>query len=166
MSTQEKQASYPEINVVKYTVTAKGLRGLRKLGDTCYRNAIFQCLATGASLLRISPKHFVREERRDLREQVLALLKLVHNAEGKVTHPVQARHAVKVELPQFADNTQQDAREFLMAVLPMLELPRHQGSVSSVLHCESCKYQSIKKEVLSCMEFPVPERGLASLEIV
>ena len=34
MSTQEKQASYPEINVVKHTVTAKGPRGLRNLGNT------------------------------------------------------------------------------------------------------------------------------------
>ena len=62
---------------------------------------------------------------------MLALLKLVHNAEGKVIHPVQARHAVKVELPQFAGNTQQDAHEFLMTILPVLQLP--QGSVSTVL---------------------------------
>ena len=77
---------------------------------------------------------------------------------------MQARHAVKVELPQFADNTQQDAHEFLMAILPVLQLPRYQGSVSSVLQCKSCKYQSIKKEVFSCIEVPVPERGVASLE--
>ena len=40
-------------------------------------------------------------------------------------HPVQARHAVKVELPQFANNTQQDVHEFLMAILPVLQLPRY-----------------------------------------
>ena len=51
---------------------------------------------------------------------MLALLKLVHNTEGKVIHLVQARHAVNVELPQFADNTQQEAHEFLMEILPML----------------------------------------------
>ena len=79
-------------------------------------------------------------------------------------HPVQARHAVNVELPKFADNTQQDAHEFLMAILPVLELTRYQGSVSSVLQCKSCKYQSIKKEVFSCIDVPVPERGVASLE--
>ena len=45
---------------------------------------------------------------------VLAFLNLVHNTEEKVIHPVQARHAVKFELPQFADNTQQDQDEFLM----------------------------------------------------
>ena len=78
---------------------------------------------------------------------------------------MQVRHAVKVELPQFADNTQQDAREFLMAILPVLQLPRYQGSVSSVLQCKSCKYQSIKTlPVFSCIEVQVPEIGAASLE--
>ena len=48
-------------------------------------------------------------------------------------HQVQVRHAAKVELPQFADNTQKDAHEFLMAILPVLQLPRYQGSVSSAL---------------------------------
>ena len=43
----------------------------------------------------------------NLQEQVLAFLKLVHITEGKVIHPVQVRHAAKVELPQFADNIQQ-----------------------------------------------------------
>ena len=61
-------------------------------------------------------------------------------------HQVHIRHAAKVELPQFADNTQQDAHELLMAILPVLQLPRYQGSVSSVLHCKSCKYQSIKNK--------------------
>ena len=77
---------------------------------------------------------------------------------------MQARHAVKVELPQFTDNTQQDAHEFLVAILPVLQLPRCQGSVSLVLQCKSCKYQSIKKEVFSCIEVPVPNGGVASLE--
>ena len=48
-------------------------------------------------------------------------------------HPIQARHAVKVELAQFADNTQQDTHELLMTILPVLQLPRYQGSVSSFL---------------------------------
>ena len=89
----------------------------------CYMNAIFQCLAEGASSLRSSPKQLIGKEERNLQEQVLALLKLVYNTEGKMIHPVQVRHAVKVELPQFAENTQQDVHEFLMAILPLLQLP-------------------------------------------
>ena len=77
---------------------------------------------------------------------------------------VQARHATKVELAQFADNTQQDAHRFLMAILPVLQLPRYQESVSSVLQCKSYKYQSIKKEVFGCVEVPVPERGVGNLK--
>ena len=77
----------------------------KDLGNTCYMNAILQCLAEGASSLRSSPKQLVWKEGRNLQEQVVALLKLVHNTEGKLIYPVQVRHAVKVELPQFADNT-------------------------------------------------------------
>ena len=50
-----------------------------------------------------------------------------------------------------------------MAILPVLQLPRYQGSVSSVLHCKSCKYQSIKKEFFGHIEVPVLGRGVASL---
>ena len=87
----------------------------------------------------------------------MSLLILVHNTEGKLIHPVQTNHAVKVELPQFADNTQQDALEFLMTFPPVLQLPGYQGSVSSILQCKSCKYQSVKK-VVKCIEVPMPER--------
>ena len=114
--------SKPETNVVKHTVTTKGPQGLRNLGNTCYMNAIFHCLAEGASSLRNSPKQLVRKEGRNLQKQVVALLKLVHNTEGKVIYPVQVRHAVKVDLPQFADNTQQDAHEFIMAIFPVLQI--------------------------------------------
>ena len=124
-------------------------------------NAIFQYLAEGASSLRSSHKQHIGKEGRNLKEQMLALLKLVHKTEGKVIHTVQVRHAVNVELPQFTDNTQQDAHEFLMAILPVLQLPRYQGSVLSVLQCKSCKYQSIKKEVFSCFETPVAEREVS-----
>ena len=59
-------------------------------------NAIFQCLAVGASSLRNNPKQLIRKEGRNLKDQLLELLKLVRNTEGKMIHSVQARHAVKV----------------------------------------------------------------------
>ena len=110
----------------------------------------------GLSSLRSNSKQLVRNEERNFKEQVLP----VHNTEGKVIHPVQASHFVKAELPQFADKTQQDALEFLMTFLPLLQLPRYQGSVLSILQCKSCKYQSLKKEVFKCIEVPMPERWM------
>ena len=52
-------------------------------------NAIFRCLAEGASSLRSSPKQLVRKEGRNFQKQVVALLKAVHSTEGKVIYPVQ-----------------------------------------------------------------------------
>ena len=164
MANQEKQASYLESNVVKHTFAAKGTRELRNSRKTCYMNAIFQCLGEGASSLRSSPKQVVRKEGINLKEQVLALLKLLHNTKGKVIHPVQARQTVKLSFHNLLI-TEQYAHDLLTAILPLLQLPKYQGSVSSILQCESCKYHSIKKEVFSCIEVPVPEReGVASLE--
>ena len=48
MSTQEKQASYPE-SFVQYTITKKGPRELRNFVNFCYMNVIFQCLAEAVS---------------------------------------------------------------------------------------------------------------------
>ena len=50
----------------------------------------------------------------NLKKQVFVFLNLVHKREGKVILPVQAKNAVKVEIVQFADNTQQDEDEFSM----------------------------------------------------
>ena len=131
VSNQKNQASYQESNTVKYTVVTRGTWGLRILRNTCYMKTMFQCLAEEASSLRSSSKQLIKNKERNLKEQVLALLKVVHNTEGKVIHPVQARHAVKAELSQFPDNTQQDEHELLMAILPVLQLP--------ILQCKSCK---------------------------
>ena len=51
-------------------------------------NEIFQCVAKGASSLRSDPKNLVRKEGRNLQEQVLAQLNLVHSAKEKVIYPV------------------------------------------------------------------------------
>ena len=79
----------------------------------------------GVSSLRSRPKQLVRKEGRNFQERLLVLLKLIHYIEGNLIYPVQTRHDVKVELPQFTDNTQQDAQEFLMAILPVIFLTRY-----------------------------------------
>ena len=82
------KASLLPRDVAKHTVTAKGPRGIRNLENTSYMNEIFQCVAKGASSLRSNPKNLVRKEGRNLQEQVLAQLNLVHSAKGKVIYPV------------------------------------------------------------------------------
>ena len=44
MSTQEKQANNPEINVAKHSVIAKGPWGLRNLGNNSYMKQFFRVL--------------------------------------------------------------------------------------------------------------------------
>ena len=64
-------------------------------------NAIFQRLAEGGSSLRSRHKQLVRKEGRNYQEWLLVLLKLIHYIEGKLIYPLQARHDIKLELPQF-----------------------------------------------------------------
>ena len=45
-----------------------------------------------------------------------------------------------------------------MAILPVLQLPKYQGSVSSILQCKSSKYLPIKKAFFSCTEVKLRER--------
>ena len=105
----------------------KGPWKLRNLRNTIYLNAInISVSCAEASSVKSSANQLVRKKGKNLEKQVLALLKVA-----------QARHAVKVKLPKFSDNTQQDTHEFLMKILPVLQLPRYQWIVSRMVKCKS-----------------------------
>ena len=120
-------------------------------------NAIFQCLAAEVCSVKNSKINHEVSKAGVVKEHVTALLKVINDTEGQAIFPSQARNAIKIELPQFADNNQQDAHEFLMAIIPRLALWKYQGRVVSLRKCR-CGYQSTKYELFTCTEVPVLER--------
>ena len=141
----------------KELISGKKPRGIRNLGNTCYMNAIFQCLAAEVCSVKNGKRNHEVSKAGVVKEHVTALLKVINNTEGQAIFPSQARNAIKSELPQFADSNQQDAHEFLMAIIPRLALLKYQGRVVSLLKCR-CSYQSTKYELFTCIEVPVLER--------
>ena len=159
--SQENQLSTPK--TLKQVINGNKPRGVRNLGNTCYMNAIYQCLAAEVCSAKNGRRNHEGNNTGVVKEQITALLKVIYNTKGQAINPWQARNAIKSELPQFANNNQQDAHEFLMAIIPSLVLPNYQGKVTSVLKC-SCGCQSSKPEMFACIEVPVLETNQVKLE--
>ena len=90
----------------------EGTSRMKNLRNTCYMNAPFQCLVAKASSLRRSSLNSFLGGKREICKCKCWHGKVIHNTERKVMHPAQTRHVIKVELSQFADNTQQEAHRF------------------------------------------------------
>ena len=128
-------------------------RGLYNLGNTCYMNAVLQCLWIASSRMKKST-HVTKP----LVEEFWKLVKRLSSNGRRAVAPTEFKHSLLSGWPQFAGGGQHDAHEFLVVMLDQLALcdGNFTGSVSTTSTCGSCNYQSVTKENFRCLMVDIP----------
>ena len=133
-------------------------RGLKNLGNTCYLNAVLQCLWVVIGQLVKTLPHTS-----NLVNQFWLLMgKMSADQKGNlVIAPSGIKNALDNEYPQFRGQRQHDAHELLMIMLEQLSptVKDFVGSISSFLTCLKCGHTAEKIEPFTCLDVEIPRRG-------
>ncbi|KAG7279858.1 hypothetical protein CRUP_016185 [Coryphaenoides rupestris] len=160
----------------KTLISQNGLqRETTDISQSCFLNAIVQCLSHTPSLRDYCLLKLYRQEKSSKEEpklmeafsQVLAGLWDV-DGESTVVNPRQFYSTFKETVPYFSGYSQQDAQEFLRFLLDRLhnEINRHacvrrtgKEPLRSSLHCSVCSHYSNTFDVFCDLSLPMPKRG-------
>ena len=112
--------------------------GLVNLGNTCFLNAIAQCLLVADSLVSFAPPAIVN---------ALTQLK---STPGQTIRPTELVSAISLISPALASGQQQDAAEALEAMLSAESIPSAQltGEIADVISCVACGTKSVTSRPL------------------
>uniref|UniRef100_A0A8C2AF28 Ubiquitin carboxyl-terminal hydrolase n=1 Tax=Cyprinus carpio TaxID=7962 RepID=A0A8C2AF28_CYPCA len=113
------------INHAKNSKSAKGLVGLRNLGNTCFMNSILQCLSNTQSLrdycLHNSHRRDLNNNSRTntaLMEEFAKLIQTMWtSSSSEAVSPSEFKTQIQRYAPRFVGYNQQDAQEFLRFLL-------------------------------------------------
>ena len=112
-----------------YGIPGQVNTGLKNLGNTCFMNAVLQCLADTSIFRRyfLQEKHMADISRHnrlgsrgELAEELGALIREIRSNQYKSVSPSNFKDAVGTHMPFFMGCEQQDAHEFLCMLLEKL----------------------------------------------
>lgn len=145
--------------------------GLRNIGNSCYMNAVLQCLCAvdNHSLDPHGSDSLVAEY-----ERLVSALRYSRN--GVIT-PSRFKRAVGKLDVQFRGTDQQDAHEFLVFLLEEMKqngVWRDRGAVErlslvilvSQLRCCTCSHVSFSTEPFNCLSLQIPNRTNSTLSVI
>ena len=141
-----------------------GKRGLANLGNSCYFNSIVQCLAH----LPLLESVFRKSESELIQVFSNLLLELSQSEEVVFFEPNICLEMLKEKLPEFRNNKQQDAYEFLNflweLIIENLEPEKRsdlrekiEGKMKTSTLCHNCNKLKSKVEPFSELSLPFPE---------
>ena len=130
-----------------------GIVGLANLGNTCYANSVIQCLSNSLDLTKYFIYNYYKNEQNfndydyngdDIVQEFSSLLKDMWEGRNNVVHPRSFMITFCKLNPLFYGGNQQDAQEFLSALLSNLNDRLNRTNINSEKK-ENVKFEKNKK---------------------
>ena len=145
--------------------------GLKNLGNTCYLNAVLQCLwlvVSRVGLLRRYTTVLTLASGADgVEKEFWILMNKMSSPASTLISPQSLRSALGRSYKWILNGRQQDAHEILMILLE--KVTRLEKTVSGLmredLECQSCFQKSPSTGVFSCISIDIPKKDL-SIEVM
>uniref|UniRef100_A0A3P9LHB0 ubiquitinyl hydrolase 1 n=1 Tax=Oryzias latipes TaxID=8090 RepID=A0A3P9LHB0_ORYLA len=164
-----------------------GVCGLENSGNSCYLNAVLQCLCATVplveQLLHSDTRKGLARSKCRVSEVFVHLLEKMWMGSGSSCSPLEVRSALCSVLPQFNNDSQQDAQELLLLLLNTLHddfnkvllnmfgrsgcsphsnlvTRLFEGQLSYMCICMHCHHQAHNTQAFTVLSLPVPKGNI------